>query len=134
MKAEFFNVLAFLKHKAFLSPILYCFLFFIPQVLLAADDSLCQELKSSHYSEMKKSKTIVFFASWCQSCMTSIQQSNPTTDTYIAVFDGQKKAEQALSHLITTKKVRCYWDKDHSFAKALGVDKLPATRKASLVP
>lgn len=104
---------------------LWCYLF--SDYLYA--NSCIRYQKNLHHELITSRRQGVFFASWCQACVATIQNSDPEKDLYIVVFDDPDKALSALVSLnFTSKPFTCLWDKDHLIAKEYGVAGLPAVR------
>ena len=102
------------------------FLFFLlPSPSFSA--LLCQSGKIEDVVNKEQVESVVFFASWCQSCVDSIRQSDPERDLYVAVFDNKKDASKSLLYVLKerAKKARCVFDEKNQIAKFLGVDSLP---------
>ena len=93
--------------------------------------SLCKEGTMKDLRKHKNTRDMVYFASWCQSCVSSITESDPSKDIYLAVFDEQEAANDALKYVLGNKTAhaRCIWDKSGEIAKSTGVSNLPKTLK-----
>lgn len=91
----------------------------------------CKPYSTEFNTQLKNVRNLVFFASWCQSCVESIKGADLSKDVFIAVFDEKKKAESALSFVLKEKsqKAICFFDKDSELAKLHDVTNLPAAVK-----
>ncbi len=89
----------------------------------------CKKYSKDDKDTVEAARKLVFFASWCESCITSIKSSDPKQDIYIAVFDTLTNAQQALQFVLADKGegATCFWDEDKTLAKQQGVTSLPRT-------
>jgi hypothetical protein len=79
---------------------------------------------------VQTSKRLVFFASWCRSCMDHMDDFSLGEDLLVISFDEKQASEEALISLgyggAKKKGFACYFDKDGSIAEYFGVTSLPA--------
>lgn len=70
---------------------------------------------------------VVFFASWCASCKSHMEEAKAAETVVIAVFDEKASAVKAYDAILSNKETRpaCFFDKDGSVAKTFKVDGLP---------
>lgn len=105
--------------------------FIILTILLLAPKTLIAETIrcQKKISEVQKSSfsSILFFSSWCYSCLIKIKDSNPKNTLFVAVYDDFDRAQQALTYALGEKnqKTVCLWDEDHTMGREHGVISLP---------
>ena len=70
---------------------------------------------------------VIFFASWCQSCVSHLQAATDKS-LLVAVYDTRAAAEKALAHIFrkNSPPPPCVFDANHQLGKEFQVDSLPA--------
>ncbi|SMF28684.1 hypothetical protein [Pseudobacteriovorax antillogorgiicola] len=94
----------------------------------------CQPFqKSVHEKAVAGAKSIVFFASWCSSCLESIRKSDPKKSLYVAIYDEKSSAQEALDFALGDKisSASCVWDVEQVLGKRFGAKSLPFVFKKS---
>ena len=103
----------------------------IPLILLyissLAQANQCPDYTPSHQKQIDNASEVVFFASWCSSCLKSIQDSNVKNSVYIAIFDEREKAKEALAFALgnKVKNAACFFDEKQLVGKQFSVTNLP---------
>lgn len=82
---------------------------------------LQQQLKNEGPTE------IIFFASWCSSCLPHLKAKHSSATILVAAFDERERAEKVLRSLDV--KGRCFTSAD--IAETMGVKALPASKQVS---
>lgn len=95
--------------------------------LLISIEGFSLECPVAGHQHLPENKDIIFFASWCSSCLEKISQSDPKKSLYVAVFDEKKAAEEALSYGLGEKSAlgRCLMDHSDKIAKRYQLHSLP---------
>ena len=68
-------------------------------------------------------KEIIFFASWCSSCRSHIENASESS-VLVAVFDTEENAN-AVNAATNLKKRPCFWAQDQSISTEYKVGELP---------
>ena len=101
-------------------------LFFLSPSIFADPGALCP--KNHETKEVLGYKKIVFFASWCGSCVQSIRDADPETSLFVAIYDDHSKAEEALKFALQdrfSRKVKCFFDENELIGRNYGIKGLP---------
>lgn len=95
-------------------------------MLLATSSVSGSECQVAKHAQLPQDKDIIFFASWCSSCLVKIKESDPGKTLYVAVFDEKESAQKALDFGLKGKASgSCLLDKSDSIAKEYGLFSLP---------
>ena len=109
--------------------------YLIPLIFLCISDlgkaTPCPDFTPSYQKQVDDASEVVFFASWCSSCLKSIHDSKVKDSVYIAIFDERKKAEEALAYALgkKIKDASCFFDGKQIVGKQFNVTNLPFVYK-----